>query len=252
MRPYVLRFVSLESRKGKTSIAASVVSKLKLKGYLIACVKHTGHGVDVSEKDTGRYISAGADIVVASSSDIGAVYYSRWVDSLENILSYIDTPIVIVEGFKRSGVGDVIAITDAIDEFEALAKKVVGNITAIVCNKLPTETGMPGLTVFSRDDIDGLTSFIESKALKFLESQLPQNNCGLCGYETCAAFVKMYAMGKTRQCPISSGIRLLIDNREIPLNPFVKNVLRSTIDGFIIALKGIPQHRKRISIEIEL
>lgn len=250
MKPYTVRFVSLESNKGKTSVATSVVSRLKLRGYLVAAIKHVKHEIDIDGKDTGRYISAGADIVVASSSRVGAVYYSRWVDSLDSILNYIDTPIVIVESFKKSGVGDVVAVVDTIDELEALSKSVVGDIVALVCANPPTER-VAGPRVFSRDDVDDLTSFIESRALKFLESQLPQTNCSLCGYETCAAFAKAYAMGKTYRCPILSNIRLIVNDREVPLNPFVQSILRSTVEGFITALKGIPPQRRRVVIEIE-
>ncbi len=252
LKPYVLRFVSLESSKGKTLIAASVVSRLKSKGYLVAAVKHAAHGIDVGEKDTEKYIGAGADIVIASSSSLAAIYYSRWTDSLDYILRYIDIPIIIVEGFKRSSVGEVIAIIDTIDEFNILSKNVVDNIIAIVYSKPFNEVQVPRLKVFSRDDIDGIASFIELKALKFLENQLPQTNCGFCGYETCEIFARLYAMGKVHRCPVLSDVKLVVDSKEIPLNPFVKNILRSTIEGFITALKGVPQQKKRISIEIEL
>ncbi len=253
VKPYVLRFVSLESGKGKTSIATSVIAKLKLRGYLIAAIKHAVHGIDIDEKDTSRYINAGADIVIASSNNLGAIYYSKWMDSLDHILRFVNAPIVIVEGFRRCNIGDVIAVVDSHNEFNTLSRDVVGNIIAVIhTDNVSSEVSGLGVNVFNRDDVDGIVSFVESRALKFLENQLPQNNCGLCGFETCTMFVKFYAMGKVYSCPVSSDIRLVIDSKDIPLNPFVKNILRSTINGFIDSLKGIPPQRRKILIEIEL
>jgi len=253
MKPYIVRFVSLEAGKGKTYIASSVLAKLKLKGYITAAIKHAAHDIDIKEKDTDKYIEAGADITIASSHKLGVIYYSKWIDSLDYILGFINTPIVIVEGFKNYENGDVVAIVDNIDEFKDLSKYVKGDIIAIICNnKSLIRASEINVKMFNKDEVNEIASFIELRALKFLENQLPQSNCGLCGFETCSAFAKAYAIGKASQCPVISDIKLVIDSKDIALNPFVKNILRSTINGFISALKGVPQQRKRISIDIAL
>jgi len=252
MKPYIVRFVSLEAGKGKTYIASSVLAKLKLKGYIIAAIKHAAHDIDIKGKDSDKYIEAGADITIASSHKLGVIYYSKWIDSLDYILGFINTPIVIVEGFKGYENSDVVAIIDSIDEFKDLSKYVKGNLIAIICSNesLIKASNETNVKIFNKDEIDEIASFIELRALKFLENQLPQSNCGLCGFETCSAFAKAYAIGKASLCPVISDIRLVIDSKDIPLNPFVKNILRSTINGFINSLKGVPQQRKRISIEV--
>jgi molybdopterin-guanine dinucleotide biosynthesis protein B len=51
--------------------------------------------------------------------------------------------------------------------------------------------------------------------------------------------------------PVTSGVRLVVNGKNIPLNPFVKRILRSTIEGFISSLKGVDESRKKIFIEIE-
>uniref|UniRef100_A0A7C5Z651 Uncharacterized protein n=1 Tax=Ignisphaera aggregans TaxID=334771 RepID=A0A7C5Z651_9CREN len=50
MKPYIVRFVSLEAGKGKTYIASSVLAKLKLKGYITAAIKHAAHDIDIKGK----------------------------------------------------------------------------------------------------------------------------------------------------------------------------------------------------------
>jgi len=46
------------------------------------------------------------------------------------------------------------------------------------------------------------------------------------------------------------GIKLVIDNREIPLNEFVEKILSGTIVGAVTSLRGIKEDWKKIEIEI--
>jgi len=114
-----------------------------------------------------------------------------------------------------------VAIIDSIDEFKDLSKYVKGNLIAIICSNesLIKANNETNVKIFNKDEIDEVASFIELRALKFLENQLPQSNCGLCGFETCSAFAKAYAIGKASQCPVISDIKLVIDSKDIPLNP---------------------------------
>ncbi len=47
-------------------------------------------------------------------------------------------------------------------------------------------------------------------------------------------------------------IKLLINEKEVPLNPIMSVVLTNINLGFIEALKGIPEEKKKVTIEIEL
>ncbi len=46
--------------------------------------------------------------------------------------------------------------------------------------------------------------------------------------------------------------KLIVNDKEIPLNPIIKNILINIIKGFIETLKKVPEEKKTISIEIEL
>jgi hypothetical protein len=46
-------------------------------------------------------------------------------------------------------------------------------------------------------------------------------------------------------------LKLKVDEKEIPLNEFVSNILRGTITGAVTSLKGITADWKKIEIEIE-
>ncbi|MEM0025207.1 MAG: molybdopterin-guanine dinucleotide biosynthesis protein MobB [Zestosphaera sp.] len=250
MNPYVIRFISASRKRGKTSLATRVVSDLISRGYVVGVVKHSRHYVDVSSKDSSRYLSAGAKEVLVSSSSVGAIFYSGWVDDLEYSLRYLNTPVVVVEGFKESSVGEAIAVVKDLKEFQALSD-VTRNIVAVVSEDEGLRLELSrSLRVFRENEVSLITDFIESRLLEFLEGQTPKINCGYCGYETCRAFVKAYATGKTLWCPMKSDINLLVNDNPVPMNSFVKNLLRSTIEGFISSLKRVDIDRKKVVIEI--
>ena len=47
-------------------------------------------------------------------------------------------------------------------------------------------------------------------------------------------------------------IKLLINEEEITLNPIMSKLLNNIIVGFIDVLKGIPEEKKQIKVEISL
>jgi len=257
LKPYVVRVVSPGSGHGKTRLVSELISRLKIRGALVAAVKHAPHGVGVEDKDSHIMIRSGADVVAASSPRLGIVYYSRgWVDDLEHIASLIGAPIVVAEGFKESGVGDAVVVSKTPTETVELAEKVKP-IAIVVwsAEPQPPHNFNPPAPVFSfrGEDLDRLTDLVYSRAVEFLEAQTAKANCGYCGYPTCRAFAEAYIRGEARLwCPVASDVKLSVDGKPIPLNPFVKNALRSTIDGFLDSLKGVPQQRKRVIIEFEL
>jgi len=47
-------------------------------------------------------------------------------------------------------------------------------------------------------------------------------------------------------------IKLMINEKEVPLNPIMSVILTNINLGFIEALKGIPEEKKKVQIEIEV
>ncbi len=47
------------------------------------------------------------------------------------------------------------------------------------------------------------------------------------------------------------GLKLKVDDKEIPLNEFVESLMNGTITGAVSSLKGIKEDWKKIEIEIE-
>lgn len=47
------------------------------------------------------------------------------------------------------------------------------------------------------------------------------------------------------------GLKLKVDDKEIPLNEFVERIINGAIIGAVSSLKGIKEDWKKIEIEIE-
>jgi hypothetical protein len=47
------------------------------------------------------------------------------------------------------------------------------------------------------------------------------------------------------------GLKLKVDDKEIPLNEFVERIINGTITGAVSSLKGIKEDWKKIEIKIE-
>ncbi len=45
-------------------------------------------------------------------------------------------------------------------------------------------------------------------------------------------------------------VKLLVDDKEVPLNEIMSNVLNNIILGFIDVLKGVPEEKKYVNVEI--
>ncbi|MEM3926127.1 MAG: molybdopterin-guanine dinucleotide biosynthesis protein MobB [Desulfurococcaceae archaeon] len=249
MLRYVIRFISLKSGKGKTYIASKVISKLRSMGYSVSAIKHATHKVELENKDSHVYVNEGADPVILSSSDIGVIYRRKWIDSLEYALSFTDTPIIVVEGFKHSKVGDIVAIADSQEEVAELERILGDTVIAVVTNN-PQELDLDNKKVFGKDDVDSIVDFVRKRAVEHIAGNLPGRNCGACGFTTCRLFAEAYLRDPSIKCPMELQVKLIINNTEIALNPFVKNMLRSILEGFIKPLKDVPKSIDSLIVEI--
>ncbi|MEM4519441.1 MAG: molybdopterin-guanine dinucleotide biosynthesis protein MobB [Sulfolobales archaeon] len=253
MIKYVLKIVSLTSNSGKTYLGSKLVRSLKEKGYRVGVIKHCPHGISLEVKDTSKYLGVGADAVYASSDDLLISYVKPWVDDLKKVLELIDYPVVVVEGYRESAIGDTIGVVRDVNEFNELVLKGGVKVDVIVSDddEVIKEAMDKGLKVFRFGGLDHLLSWVEGRALRTIIDSLPKKDCGLCGFSSCEAFSKAYLMGLNHYCVyVMRKVRLLIDGREVELNPFVEKVFLSIIEGLLKPLKGVPPKKGKVVVEL--
>ncbi len=242
MNPYVIRIVSLAKRAGKTSIGCSLATWLLKAGARVAVVKHTVEPIEY-EKDTGRYFRAGAELVIALSSIARVFYESRPSPSLKETISSIPSMyrIVLVEGFKSENEFDCIGVVDNEDEALDLKGSIKRVVAFATLNRELEGKIIDGVRVYGLNTIGSLGELVLNKAVEYYVSRLPGLNCGLCGYGSCREYAQAILSGLDAYCPILSDVRLIVNDKELTLTPFVKKALSSMIIGFITSLKGAPK-----------
>ncbi len=146
---------------GKTTLVERLVAEIAGRGFSVATVKHTHHGVDVDQKgkDSWRHRQAGAGQVILSSA-------ARWalmtelrgapeatLAELIALLKPVD--LVIVEGYKRDRHPKVEAWRAATGQ--PLIATGDPTVRLIASNDAPEGTDRP---VIGLDDIPAIADFI--------------------------------------------------------------------------------------------
>jgi molybdopterin-guanine dinucleotide biosynthesis adapter protein len=214
--PLIISIVGF-SNSGKTRLIEKIIPILNSKGYTVGVIKHAGHGFssDRPEKDSYKFQEAGAEgVVLIGSGKIG--YFGKGdesdpllLDRLEQTF-FFDRDVVLTEGFKKSDKPKIVVLTEG--QEEQLLKEIDGNIVATIGEKPARSDGAH----FSPDDSEGLVKLLEDRFLK------------------------------DRKKP---PIRVILDGKNIPMNHFVQEIIRSGILGLLSPLKGYKDSRK---IEVKI
>ena len=221
-------------KSGKTTAVETLVTGLTKRGYKIATVKHipeTDFTIDTEGKDTWRHAKAGAHTIISVAPNELTVI--RKVDTTKYNLEQIvtkcedDAEIIILEGFKKlvgqdSTVPKIVAVKKTNEVLEAS-----GHYKPILTfvGPIPTEAAklkFPYVDVLKEPE--KLVDLINQKATVLVE----------------------------RKRKRKEKLKIQIDERVLPLNPFVQKIMRNTILGMISTLKDVViKGDERISVIIK-
>ncbi len=216
--PLILSIVGY-SKSGKTTLIEKIIPLLTGKGYSVGVIKHTEHdfSLDQPGTDSDRFGRSGADGVVVVGA--GRIGFQGKIDETGASLpdqieqSFLsDRDIVLTEGFKKGNKPKIAVLTEGKEA--QLFKDIEGSIVATVGEKAFRKD----LPHFKPDDPAGLVALLEQRFLK------------------------------DRNRP---SIRVILDGKNIPMNQFVQEIVRSGIMGILSPLKGFGDSR-RIEVKIGL
>ena len=199
---------------GKTHVMEMLVAELKNRGYRVATVKHSVHGIDVDQegKDSWRHAQAGSDAVVISSPQklalIRKVDHDNTLAELSRFIAS-DFDIILAEGFKR----------DKAPKIEVHRKELGRDLLCAQEELLALATDESldlNIPQYSPDDAPGLVDLIEKRYLNKEAKEV---------------------------------VSLFVNGEPVPLNDFVRRLFSNTLFGMISSLKRIPQ---AISIDISV
>jgi molybdopterin-guanine dinucleotide biosynthesis protein B len=224
---------------GKTTLICKMIEQLTEEGYSVSTIKNIpkdGFSIDSEGKDTWKHGESGAGVVVASTSDETSFIMKTGMP-LEDILRITDSiaspDVILVEGHKN----------------EAIPKIVLGEMP------INDEGGCRWYDP-TTDDFDCLFDYItETIEVKKTYNKLPGMNCGKCGCDDCMEMAEAIFRGKKAisDCLMQGGfVRATVDGKEIPMGPFVQDIVSKTIFGMVSSLKGVDYTAIDADITIEI
>ena len=224
-------------KSGKTTLVIRLSQELSKMGYRVAILKHASGDIDFPSSDTSKFRAHAAFVSAISSKESEIILKGR--KRIEDILTYFDCDIVLIEGFKKEKTfpkivcirnkGEESELFDGLQLFTASFNKDISD-----------------LTIENDDHVKKMAAIVSEKSFK-----LPNLNCGHCGYESCFDLAKEIVKGKKSiaNCvSLNPPISIKVDGAEFPLNPFMSNLFKNSFSAMLSSLKGFKKGRIEIDI----
>ena len=191
-----------KSGSGKTVLIEKLIAELKSRGYRVATIKHTHQTVDMDlpGKDTWRFSQAGSDAAVIASP------------SLITVFKNISGETGLEEAVRALGQGYDIILAEGFKSSKAPKIEVHDGDGAPplfkeneLCAIVSDEKLDFNIPRFKRDDIVGISDFIEKEII----DKMPPD------------------------------IAVAVNGKPIPMMPFVKDIIASSIIAMLSTLKKV-------------
>lgn len=254
---------------GKTTIIETLIPELIKEGFSIASIKHIAHedfSFDKEGSDTWRHWRAGANPVLAlSKNEVNIIIRGLNIplDKIFEAALLFGAKIIVLEGFSsmvlgERGIGKIICVRN-IEEYEEY-KKHVGNDLIAFCSLKKINEQILDIKEDHKIIIERTLNFIRRR-LKILEilRSLAKLNCGRCGRKTCESLAEEIYSGSASiddciamRMRTQVSVRLTISGEDIPLQPFVSEIIRRAVLGMVSSLKNVSIHGdEKVDIRIE-
>ncbi|MBW2334940.1 MAG: molybdopterin-guanine dinucleotide biosynthesis protein B [Deltaproteobacteria bacterium] len=224
-------------KSGKTTVVMRLSQELSQMGYSVAILKHVSGDIDFPHTDTSKFRTHAAFVSAISSKESEIILKGR--KRIEDILTYVDCDIVLIEGFKKEKTfPKIVCIRNKGEESELFDGL-----------QLFTASFSEDISEFSienDDHVKKMAAIVSEKSFK-----LPNLNCGHCGYESCFDLAKEIVKGKKSiaNCvSLNPPISIKVDGAEFPLNPFMSNLFKNSFSAMLSSLKGFKKGRIEIDI----
>ena len=209
---------------GKTTLVCRLIERLIEGGYSVSTIKNIPREdffMDVQGTDTWKHGESGARVVVASSPNETAfiVKDTLTFDEMIRIVDLASSPdLILVEGHKSEDIPKIVLGDPHIDGDGRRYDPDADNF---------------------EDILDYITGIVE---INRIYNQLPKMNCGKCGYDGCMDMAEaIFRNEKTlADCVMHNGyVSATVGGKEVPMGPFVQDIVSKTIAGMISSLKGV-------------
>ena len=262
---------------GKTSLTVKVIEELTKRGYNVASIKHSHHTMEMDKEntDTWKHKQAGSNVVVGiGSTTFFNVKKEMDLNRLLFLIKHMDfVDFVIIEGFKKYNYPKIATSPDVVDEYtikkvdsftiddnglkelvdiiEERSHDIVNTLFANNCGfnngeSIASEIRKGKLTVNELDDIHSYLS-INDKVVglnRFVSDYLKQivlgviNTLNLDDYDVeNISNIELIIPNETNNSPIDAECSILVNDKNIEIKTFTKNIVSNSIKGMINSIK---------------
>ncbi|MCZ2845302.1 MAG: molybdopterin-guanine dinucleotide biosynthesis protein B [Candidatus Bathyarchaeota archaeon] len=255
-------------KSGKTTVVEFLVKAFTSKGFKVATAKHISSqdfSLDKKGTDTWRHYIAGAKKVISVSNFEIALLIRDYQNRFElNVLKdfIIGADLLLLEGFSKqvnenSSIGKIICVKS--EELAPYKKSVKGEII-VFCSMDPNKNS--DVLGISRDQNNlfenSMKFFIKTNKLLKILNALPRINCRKCRYQNCEEMaIAIYNnRAKINDCETlrnkeRAKIKIEIDKEELPLNPFVSDMIYGVTMSMLSSLKRTSiEEGKKLHIKV--
>ncbi|MBD3289265.1 molybdopterin-guanine dinucleotide biosynthesis protein B [candidate division KSB1 bacterium] len=234
------------SKSGKTATVTEIIRQLAKQQQRVASIKSIHYEqfrMDSEGTDTFKHAAAGADPVIAAGLHETDILYQQSMDFMD-IARKISADWLVVEGFNEFALPKI-ACAKTKDELEHMVDRRTFAISGVISREIKEYKKIPVFNIQKPEHIEKLISLIYEKTFPLLP-YVDDACCRLCGL-TCSKLVEAIVQGekKYEDCLIQkSDMKLRIGEKDIPMVPFVQNILRNTVIGIASELTGWEKNTK--------
>ena len=221
-------------KSGKTTLGVRLAKELLGMGHRVGVVKHASCAIDFAEADTSKYRTYASVVSATSPGDTEIIL--RGEKSIEEILSYYECDVVLIEGFKREktfpkivclrGAEERKGLFDGLELFTASFKKEIADFGIM-------------------DD-----GHLRAMAEKVMEKgfKLPKHDCGRCGHKTCFDLARDLVSGKAalEKCS-AQPVSLRVNGKVHPIDGDTAQHITNSIFRWLPSIEG---GARKIEIDI--
>lgn len=229
-------------KSGKTTLVQELTRELKQRGLKVFVCKHSHHGFDENtHTDTYRHKQLADGVAGWSPGESFISWPEEWKPA--DLLRFVRADVALVEGGKGQGwLPRIILAEDA-----KIAAELAPEAALAVYGPEAPEGDYPELEATT--DIPKLADAIEARGFR-----LPNLNCGGCGREDCMGLTRDIVAGTATlaECTaMNAPTKVTVNGEELPLNPFVAEMLGGGLLGMLKSLKGYAKGKVVIELEAD-
>ena len=238
------------SRTGKTTTAEKIIAELCRRGYTVGSVKDIHFekfAIDTEGTNTYRHRAAGAQLVTARGKYETDVLYTKQLD-IDEILDHYTQDFVILEGDSGANCPVILTAHEISELDERMSDRVIA-VSGVISEKIDSYRGLPVINALT--DAKTLVDLIEAKTPERMPN-VNEDCCSECGTDCRGLTARILSGDASRDdCILKKGnVRLYIGDEEIPMVPFVEEMLGNVVSGAVRALKGY-KDGETITIKVE-